>query len=80
MFLQEDSGGEQFVRGVDRRGRIYDFAQTLVNDSEFCGGGFSPDGQTFFLNQQGGRLASGQDPATQPDSGRGLTYAIWGPF
>jgi uncharacterized protein len=80
VFLQEDSDGEQFVRGVDRRGRIYDFAQTLVNDSEFCGGCFSPDGQTFFLNQQGGRLASGQDPATQPDSGRALTYAIWGPF
>ncbi len=80
VFLQEDSSGEQFVRGVNRRGRIYDFAQTLVNASEFCGGCFSADGQTFFLNQQGGRLADGQAPTAQPDAERGLTYAIWGPF
>jgi len=80
VFLQEDGDGEQFVRGVTRRGKIYDFAQTLVNDSEFCGGCFSPDGETFFLNQQGGRLAPGEDPAAQPDSDAGLTYAIWGPF
>ncbi len=80
VFLQEDSDGEQFVRGVTRGGRIYDFAQTLVNDSEFCGGCFSPDGETFFLNQQGGRLAVGQEPSAQPASDAGLTYAIWGPF
>jgi hypothetical protein len=67
---------------VTRRGRIYDFARTLLNESEFCGGCFSPDGQTFFLNQQGGRLdeAAGQTPTTQPEASRGLTYAIWGPF
>ena len=82
VFLQEDGDDEQFVRGVTRRGRIYDFARTLLNESEFCGGCFSPDGQTFFLNQQGGRLdvAAGQTPATQPEATRGLTYAIWGPF
>jgi secreted PhoX family phosphatase len=82
VFLQEDSDGEQFVRGVTRRGRIYDFARTLLNTSEFCGGCFSPDGGTFFLNQQGGRLdlAAGETPTTQPDTDRGLTYAIWGPF
>jgi secreted PhoX family phosphatase len=82
VFLQEDSDGEQFVRGVTRRGRIYDFARTLLNESEFCGGCFSPDGGTFFLNQQGGRLdlAGGETPETQPESERGLTYAIWGPF
>ena len=82
VFLQEDGDDEQFVRGVTRRGRIYDFARTLLNESEFCGGCFSPDGQTFFLNQQGGRLdvAAGQTPTTQPEATRGLTYAIWGPF
>jgi len=80
VFLQEDSDGEQFVRGVTKRGTIYDFAQTLVNDSEFCGGCFSPDGRTFFLNQQGGRLAAGQAPSAQPAADAGLTYAIWGPF
>jgi secreted PhoX family phosphatase len=80
VFLQEDSDGEQFVRGVTTRGKIYDFAQTLVNDSEFCGGCFSPDGETFFLNQQGARLADNQLPSAQPASDAGLTYAIWGPF
>jgi secreted PhoX family phosphatase len=80
VFLQEDSDGEQFVRGVTRRGRIYDFAKTILNETEFCGGCFSPDGRTFFLNQQGNRLAAGQTPTTQPDADRGLTFAIWGPF
>jgi secreted PhoX family phosphatase len=79
VWLQEDSDGEQFVRGVNKRGEIYDFAQTLINDSEFCGGCFSPDGETFFLNQQGGRLAAGQAPGALPASDAGLTYAIWGP-
>jgi secreted PhoX family phosphatase len=74
VFLQEDSPGEQFVRGVTRGGEIYDVARTLINDSEFCGGCFSPDGRTFFLNQQGG------EANTPDDSERGLTYAIWGPF
>ncbi|HYH89045.1 MAG TPA: alkaline phosphatase PhoX [Solirubrobacteraceae bacterium] len=80
VFLQEDSDGEQFVRGVTQRGRIYDFAQTLLSDYEFCGGCFGPDGRTFFLNQQGDRLSAGQAPADQPLTTAGLTYAIWGPF
>ena len=80
VFLQEDSDGEQFVRGVTKRGSIYDFAQTILSDSEFCGGCFSPEGRTFFLNQQGGRLSAGQAPADQPVADAGLTYAIWGPF
>lgn len=80
VFLQEDGPDEQFVRGVTRRGQIYDVVQTLLNSTEFCGGCFSPDGQTFFLNQQGDRLAGAETPSTQPDSAKGLTYAIWGPF
>lgn len=74
VFLQEDSNGEQFVRGITVKGDIYDFSRTLVNDSEFCGGCFSADGNTFFLNQQGG------DANTPDGSENGLTYAIWGPF
>ena len=50
-----------------RAGEIYDFAKTVLSDSEFCGGCFSPDGQTFFLNQQGDRLARGRDAG---DAGR----------
>jgi uncharacterized protein len=80
VFLQEDGGGEQFVRGVTRRGQIYDFAQTVLNGSEFCGGCFSPDGRTFFVNQQGDRLLPTETPTSQPDSAKALMYAIWGPF
>jgi uncharacterized protein len=53
--------------------RVYDFARTALNETEFCGGRFSPDGRTFFLNQQGGR-------GVVDDTESALTYAIWGPF
>ena len=53
IFLQQDSDGDQFVRGLTPEGKIYDFARTITNDTEFCGGCFSPDGTVFFLNQQG---------------------------
>jgi uncharacterized protein len=75
VFLQEDSDGEQFVRGVTTRGEIYDFAHTVITETEFCGGCFSPDGRTFFVSQQGNRVAGAPSPADQ-----GVTYAIWGPF
>ncbi len=78
VFLQEDSPGEQFVRGVTQEGAIYDFARTIVNDSEFCGGCFSGNGNTFFLNQQGGRGVGSSDQAIFEEGA--LTYAIWGPF
>jgi len=83
VFLQEDGEESQYVRGVNRRGRIYDFAHTLINDSEFCGGCFSPDGRTFFLNQQGQRQTggdNGSDPLNPPNETAAVTYAIWGPF
>lgn len=75
VFLQEDGGGEQFVRGVTKRGEIYDFAKTVLNGTEFCGGCFSPDGRTFFVSQQGERVAGAPSEVS-----RALTYAIWGPF
>ena len=46
-----------------------------MNHSEFCGGCFSPDGRTFFVSQQGARVAGEPSEDT-----RALTYAIWGPF
>jgi uncharacterized protein len=77
VWLQEDGGGEQFIRGVTRRGEIYDFARTVVNNTEFCGGTFSPDGRTFFVCQQGDRVVP---PEATPPSGQALMFAIWGPF
>ena len=76
IFLQEDSDGDQFVRGLTQDGRIYDFAKNGPNSTEFCGGCFDPDGQTLYLNQQGER---GGLPDGPPD-GQGVTYAIYGPF
>jgi secreted PhoX family phosphatase len=76
IFLQEDSDGEQFVRGLTRQGEIYDFAKSGSNTTEFCGGCFDPDGQTLYLNQQGDR---GSLPEGPPD-GQAVTYAIYGPF
>lgn len=76
IFLQEDGNGEQFVRGVTRAGEIYDFARTADNETEFCGGCFDPDGQTFYVNQQGDR---GNLPGGPVDGGA-VTYAIYGPF
>lgn len=76
IFLQEDSAGDQFVRGLTPEGGIYNFARTITNSAEFCGGCFSPDGSVFFVNQQGGRgsLPNG------PSGASAVTYAITGPF
>lgn len=71
LFICEDSEEPQFVRGLTPDGRIYNFARSVTNDTEFCGACFSPRGRTLFVNQQG---ASGRN------ADRGVTYAIWGPF
>ena len=76
VFLQEDGEDGQYVRGVTERGEIYDFARTVSNETEFCGGCFDPDGRVLYLNQQGER---GGIPDGPPD-GRAVTYAIFGPF
>jgi len=76
ILLQEDGSGEQFVRGVNLKGEIYDFAKTAANSTEFAGGCFDPHGQILFVNQQGDR---GNLPAGPPN-GSAVTYAIWGPW
>lgn len=70
IFICEDGGDPQFIRGVTQQGEIYDFAMSITDDTEFAGACFSPDGNTLFVNQQGGSAASNP----------GRTYAIWGPF
>jgi secreted PhoX family phosphatase len=72
LFLCEDTGAPQFVRGLTKDGRIFDFARANDLDSEFCGACFSPDGRTLFVNQQGGRRGAGDTAAR--------TYAIRGPW
>ncbi len=79
IFLCEDSPGEQFIRGVTQDGEIYNFAQTVTNDTEFCGACFDPDGQVLYVNQQGQRLGENEPPQGSPEN-RAVTYAIYGPF
>jgi uncharacterized protein len=52
------------VMGITPDGEVYPFASNRLNDSEFAGPTFAPDGKTFFVNFQ--------NP--------GITFAIWGPF
>jgi uncharacterized protein len=62
LILCEDGDGENFLRGVTPDGELYNFARNALNDSEFAGACFSPDGHTLFVNIQ------------TP----GITLAIWG--
>lgn len=64
VWLAEDGDDGNRLIGFTPGGEMYTFARNRLNDSEFAGPTFSPDGKTFFLNIQ--------DP--------GHTFAIWGPF
>ena len=64
LIICEDGADEQFVVGVTPTGELYRLAKNAINDSEFAGACFSPDGNTMFVNIQ------------TP----GITFAIWGPW
>ncbi|WP_110988188.1 alkaline phosphatase PhoX [Acaryochloris thomasi] len=64
LFVSEDGWGEQFVRGIQRDGKVYDFARNALNTSEFAGVCFATNPLTMFVNIQS----------------PGITLAIWGPF
>ena len=64
LIVCEDGSNEQFLVGVTPDGEIYEFAHNAVDNSEFAGATFSPDGSTLFVNIQG----------------EGLTLAISGPW
>jgi uncharacterized protein len=79
IFVCEDGVAPDpvnFVRGVTRDGEIYDFCQPLMNDTEFAGACFDPDGHTLYVNSQGER---GALPSGEPRLSA-VTYAIYGPF
>ena len=82
VFLCEDANAPQYVRGLTLQGEIYDFAQTVNNDTEFAGACFDPDGQTLYLNQYGqrGDLPFGPPGNLVGTPQGGVTYAIYGPF
>lgn len=64
VFVAEDGSGEQFVRMIDSRGGIHNFARNALSISELAGVCFDPLGEIMFLN-------------IQHD---GITLAITGPF
>jgi secreted PhoX family phosphatase len=64
LMVCEDGAGEQFLVGIAPTGECYHFARNALNNSEFAGVCFSPDGQTMFVN------------IYSP----GITLAIWGDF
>jgi secreted PhoX family phosphatase len=72
LVLCEDAGGIQYVRGVTRRGDIFDFVRQSEALSEFAGACYSPDGEILFFNIQGSTSSTG--------TAFGATYAMWGPW
>jgi secreted PhoX family phosphatase len=68
LVVCEDGGDRNFLRGLTRKGRLFDIAQNKIaaqiND-EFAGATFSPDGRTLFVNIQ---------------ASQGVSLAIWGPW
>ena len=64
LVVCEDGKDEQFLIGVTPKGMYYPIARNALNNSEFAGICFAPDGKTMFVN------------IYNP----GMTLAIWGDF
>lgn len=64
-LLCTDGEDDQWLMGISEDGGTFPFALNQLNDAEFAGATFSPDGHTLYVNLQG------------PP---GLTFAIWGPW
>ena len=62
LIVCEDGKEQQFLVGITPEGRYYKFARNALNNSEFAGVCFAPDGKTMFVN------------IYHP----GMTLAIWG--
>ena len=73
LVLCEDSPGDNYLRGLNRGGQLWDIALNRLRAAngnprfgdEFAGSTFSPNGETLYVNIQ---------------ASRGMTFAIWGPW
>ena len=78
MVICEDGPVDNYIRGLSRRGELFDIClnRLMTNATpttppaprfaeEFAGATFSADGDTLFVNIQ---------------ASRGITFAIWGPW
>ena len=72
IVICEDGEGEQYLRGLTPDGAIFDIGRNVLNQAEFAGCCFSPDGKVLFANIQGAT----QDAGTE----QGRTLAIRGPW
>ena len=77
LVLCEDGTGEQYVRALDREGRMVNLVRAPLGPDgetpgEFAGSCFSPDGRVLFFNAQGDNEADGRVAS--------VTYAMWGPW
>jgi secreted PhoX family phosphatase len=75
IVLCEDGPGTNYVRGLTRDGAIFDLIRNNLNDIEWAGACFSPQGRTLFVNIQGNTR-----PIQIPGGAKGMTFAIWGPW
>ena len=65
LVICEDGPDDEFVRGLTADGQVYPIARNAhIDQSEFAGACFSPDGSTLFVNMQA----------------PGSTFAITGPW
>ncbi len=53
LIVCEDAGIGSCISGITPSGAMYKIAENVAYDTEFTGGVFSPDGETFFVNAQG---------------------------
>ena len=77
LVICEDSGGEQFIRGLLPGGEMFPLVRAPVQEgksppTEFAGSCFSPDGRVLFFNQQGSTRSY--------NAVHGGTYALFGPW
>ena len=73
LLICEDVAGTCSLRGLTPDGQIFDFARNIINEREFAGATFSPDGRTLFVNIQG-------DLKSRGPGHPGMTFAITGPW
>lgn len=52
VFLCEDNGELNHIKGINKEGEIYTFACNRSSESELTGAVFSPSGKTLFVNVQ----------------------------
>ena len=75
LVVCEDGAGQNFVRGVTPDGIVFDLASNNMNELEWAGACWSPQGRTLFVNIQGSTYP--RNDGTDPLS---YTFAIWGPW